>query len=125
MIRRPPRSTLFPYTTLFRSGGARGILLSMTDPSFWRSVLRSAEAEPREETGVRGASGIQYSAIALGVDESRRRLLVVSAEHDARTAAMAQVDIQSALDRYQVLVARPVAFDLPAFAKTIMLLTGR
>src|SRR3712207_7140186 len=23
MIRRPPRSTLFPYTTLFRSGGAR------------------------------------------------------------------------------------------------------
>src|SRR2546430_9175062 len=23
MIRRPPRSTLFPYTTLFRSGSAR------------------------------------------------------------------------------------------------------
>src|SRR5256885_10085627 len=24
MIRRPPRSTLFPYTTLFRSGGRLG-----------------------------------------------------------------------------------------------------
>src|SRR3989454_8081562 len=24
MIRRPPRSTLFPYTTLFRSGNRRG-----------------------------------------------------------------------------------------------------
>src|SRR2546422_1818702 len=24
MIRRPPRSTLFPYTTLFRSPGVRG-----------------------------------------------------------------------------------------------------
>src|SRR3712207_7171284 len=24
MIRRPPRSTLFPYTTLFRSSGAAG-----------------------------------------------------------------------------------------------------
>src|SRR3712207_7483667 len=24
MIRRPPRSTLFPYTTLFRSGGSDG-----------------------------------------------------------------------------------------------------
>src|SRR3712207_8101321 len=24
MIRRPPRSTLFPYTTLFRSGNLRG-----------------------------------------------------------------------------------------------------
>src|SRR5438876_10121661 len=26
MIRRPPRSTLFPYTTLFRSGNVRAIL---------------------------------------------------------------------------------------------------
>src|SRR2546427_4777086 len=25
MIRRPPRSTLFPYTTLFRSGTAGGV----------------------------------------------------------------------------------------------------
>src|SRR3712207_8323613 len=25
MIRRPPRSTLFPYTTLFRSGLANGV----------------------------------------------------------------------------------------------------
>src|SRR2546430_3375190 len=32
MIRRPPRSTLFPYTTLFRSLGSSGMLLrsSMT-----------------------------------------------------------------------------------------------
>src|SRR3712207_8995643 len=28
MIRRPPRSTLFPYTTLFRSRGAGGDLCS-------------------------------------------------------------------------------------------------
>src|SRR3712207_7413920 len=27
MIRRPPRSTLFPYTTLFRSGGGVGEIL--------------------------------------------------------------------------------------------------
>src|SRR2546430_13121952 len=26
MIRRPPRSTLFPYTTLFRSGDELGVL---------------------------------------------------------------------------------------------------
>src|SRR3712207_8472897 len=26
MIRRPPRSALFPYTTLFRSGRARGLV---------------------------------------------------------------------------------------------------
>src|SRR5437016_2635801 len=29
MIRRPPSSTLFPYTTLFRSAGAGGICVSM------------------------------------------------------------------------------------------------
>src|SRR5690242_21584963 len=28
MIRRPPRSTLFPYTTLFRSRYCRGLILS-------------------------------------------------------------------------------------------------
>src|SRR2546423_8898078 len=28
MIRRPPRSTLFPYTTLFRSDGRRSVCLS-------------------------------------------------------------------------------------------------
>src|SRR5215217_9508561 len=32
MIRRPPRSTLFPYTTLFRSGG-RGERVSGEDGS--------------------------------------------------------------------------------------------
>src|SRR5256885_6906172 len=29
MIRRPPRSTLFPYTTLFRSPGLRALLLGL------------------------------------------------------------------------------------------------
>src|SRR5260370_23284137 len=32
MIRRPPRSTLFPYTTLFRSGGPRAGLRPLPDP---------------------------------------------------------------------------------------------
>src|SRR3712207_9116055 len=36
MIRRPPRSTLFPYTTLFRSRGparARGAAAQLTQPT--------------------------------------------------------------------------------------------
>src|SRR3712207_8217863 len=32
MIRRPPRSTLFPYTTLFRSPGADATLLALALP---------------------------------------------------------------------------------------------
>src|SRR3712207_7249313 len=31
MIRRPPRSTLFPYTTLFRSEGPAGVALGLPD----------------------------------------------------------------------------------------------
>src|SRR2546422_3872828 len=56
MIRRPPRSTLFPYTTLFRSGrqsirglsegggGARGGIRGRTSR---RAPFRSARADPR------------------------------------------------------------------------------
>src|SRR3712207_6953395 len=32
MIRRPPRSTLFPYTTLFRSTGGDVLILDMGEP---------------------------------------------------------------------------------------------
>src|SRR5689334_23611063 len=33
MIRRPPRSTLFPYTTLFRSSRSRAVASRRTDGS--------------------------------------------------------------------------------------------
>src|SRR2546430_11383464 len=46
MIRRPPRSTLFPYTTLFRSGfdaaGQRGVY-ALSLPSRNRVDTRSEE----------------------------------------------------------------------------------
>src|SRR5256885_10797449 len=42
MIRRPPRSTLFPYTTLFRSGGARRRDVSTSPVLAWRRVLQRA-----------------------------------------------------------------------------------
>src|SRR5689334_23670429 len=32
MIRRPPRSTLFPYTTLFRSSGGRLVAMAFHPP---------------------------------------------------------------------------------------------
>src|SRR2546425_6030582 len=51
MIRRPPRSTLFPYTTLFRSLG-RGLCLRARTPgarrSPWRQDLRRDRGLPYE-----------------------------------------------------------------------------
>src|SRR2546422_5359637 len=40
MIRRPPRSTLFPYTTLFRSGFAQPPRRAEVDPHALREQLR-------------------------------------------------------------------------------------
>src|SRR3712207_7303127 len=42
MIRRPPISTLFPYTTLFRSGGRDGVVAR---PGVDRGGARHAGAE--------------------------------------------------------------------------------
>src|SRR3712207_8987190 len=66
MIRRPPRSTLFPYTTLFRSALAPGTALReealMRELAIGRTPLREAvkrlaleglvEARPRSGTYV-------------------------------------------------------------------------
>src|SRR3989442_9759140 len=46
MIRRPPRSTLFPYTTLFRSGRGQG--LSAGTPVSASSISSSAAASYRD-----------------------------------------------------------------------------
>src|SRR5437667_1028623 len=46
MLRRPPRSTLFPYTTLFRSGSRRGRrpgTRSSRTWEHWREDRRSEE----------------------------------------------------------------------------------
>src|ERR1035441_4911961 len=55
MIRRPPRSTLFPYTTLFRSrlvdGRATGFLEHAEDRTFGR---RAVELDGAGEGGHRG-----------------------------------------------------------------------
>src|SRR3712207_6978601 len=50
MIRRPPRSTLFPYTTLFRSYGYRWGGGGLTSASPSSSFFRGPEAFSAPET---------------------------------------------------------------------------
>src|SRR2546430_2781040 len=50
MIRRPPRSTLFPYTTLFRSGFDDIELAQWTDPPL------TTIAQPKQEMVESGGS---------------------------------------------------------------------
>src|SRR5690242_21179087 len=50
MIRRPPRSTLFPYTTLFRTRCSASSPSGTSSGAWWRSVsLRKRRAWPRSE----------------------------------------------------------------------------
>jgi hypothetical protein len=63
---------------------------------------------------------LEHPVIAAGVDDSRRRLLLVSGEHDARSAAIAQLDIQRVLESVQVVVIRPIAINLGPIAKQIV-----
>src|SRR2546422_11097195 len=70
MIRRPPRSTLFPYTTLFRAGSshssaptpwsssfpsrqrnARSFPWARLDAELGREAARAAQPEPEASTG--------------------------------------------------------------------------
>src|SRR3712207_7581767 len=53
MIRRPPRSTLFPYTTLFRSGACRRWCARSGSPLQLNLVAidRAAEMDGADEPG--------------------------------------------------------------------------
>src|SRR3712207_8839474 len=59
MIRRPPRSTLFPYTTLFRSYKDLMMTSEGMKDAFTRMNQDAAEAEP-------GCDGIVFLPYMLG-----------------------------------------------------------
>src|SRR5258708_24710395 len=58
MIRRPPRSTLFPYTTLFRSqGGTSSATLTITIHGTDDAPVAHADTGSATEAGVTAGSG--------------------------------------------------------------------
>src|SRR3712207_9131468 len=65
MIRRPPRSTLFPYTTLFRSLGARP---QEEVDAPWRPLPRHLVDQRLERSPPRAAADQQQVAVRLGVE---------------------------------------------------------
>src|SRR5437899_8223845 len=80
MIRRPPRSTLFPYTTLFRS------LLGRAQPVLFGQIHRHTECHParndrdlvhriedRKSTRLNSSHlGISYAVFCLKKKKTRR-----------------------------------------------------
>src|SRR5256885_10598425 len=80
MIRRPPRSTLFPYTTLFRSGAAdaaRGRRQGGRVPAG-----RQRQGPPRRGRGVRPVRGDRRPADgAEGRPERDRKSTRLNSSH--------------------------------------------
>src|SRR5947209_19154096 len=79
MIRRPPRSTLFPYTTLFRSVVALFVVI----PILWLGAVSDTDARQRVATersrstldaADRGAAVVQERAVALRARSEERRV---------------------------------------------------
>lgn len=87
---------------------------------FWKSFIRAVEADPKEPRPLRGASGLIHPVIALGLDEKRRRLVIISGEPDARTAAMAQADIQATMPFMNVIFGRPAPINLAIIAQVVL-----
>src|SRR5256884_2469139 len=75
MIRRPPRSTLFPYTTLFRSTDDGNVLYVADFLGVLRIDLRtreSQEVKPAANDTLAGADGLYwYKGGLVGIQNSR------------------------------------------------------
>src|SRR2546425_6833460 len=79
MIRRPPRSTLFPYTTLFRSSFSRSVMvvvfmelkskLTYFGP---RSTLRPALPKTRSEEHTSELQSLAYLVCRLLLEKKKK-----------------------------------------------------
>src|ERR1043166_167382 len=101
MIRRPPRSTLFPYTTLFRSRRARAPL---TRHSSAKTVLpapgapRPSVVRSEEQTSeLQSPFGISYAVFFFN-DTATTEIYTLSL-HDALPISQSTSAVDQALER--------------------------
>src|SRR5687768_17788980 len=82
MIRRPPRSTLFPYTTLFRSLGERLVLITdRIDVPAERSALGAVRAGADGAPWQRADGTIAGSQLALDAALRDRKSTRLNSSH--------------------------------------------
>src|SRR4051794_41636000 len=102
MIRRPPRSTLFPYTTLFRSPArcARSVSRCSRPMSTSRSFARSEEHTSELQSPVHLVCRLLLEKKKLHSDETtakarrpaRRHLLTRPTTHSSHLIATTQLE---------------------------------
>src|SRR5258705_9084472 len=102
MIRRPPRSTLFPYTTLFRSDDVAGGTDRTGHAEWWALPSACPVRSDRKSTRLNSSHlGISYAVFCLKKKKSAHLLLqrpvpaAVAAMARARSAARHPVRLPS------------------------------
>src|SRR5256885_13294725 len=83
MIRRPPRSTLFPYTTLFRSGAGHLVYTGFKNLEY---ITGSQTVPPARWTRTEvplppGLAGTPRPAFSLAVDNTDRKSTRLKSSH--------------------------------------------
>src|SRR3712207_6992355 len=85
MIRRPPRSTLFPYTTLFRSGEYAGLLAIRAYHQSRSESHRTVCLIPTSAHGTNPASaviaGLRVVPVACDANGSDRKSTRLNSSH--------------------------------------------
>src|SRR3712207_8723353 len=85
MIRRPPRSTLFPYTTLFRSGHVQEAgpvrrilrLFWVKKRGFWHSNLQELSGNTRSEEHTSELQSRQYLVCRLLLEKKKNNKIIL------------------------------------------------
>src|SRR2546425_1612371 len=93
MIRRPPRSTLFPYTTLFRSPVGRYVVFDASR----RAQRRQIEAAEPFEHGCEGP--LERLRLAGEVQEQEPR----SEEHTSELQSLAYLVCRLLLEKKKII----------------------
>src|SRR3712207_6095964 len=104
MIRRPPRSTLFPYTTLFRSGF---------------TVLAARWLGPSEYGQLAAAMGLLLilGVVSLGLQATAARRIAAAPEQPRAT----QREVMAATGRASLLVGGATLVAVPVLASVLRL----
>src|SRR3989475_12602497 len=115
MIRRPPRSTLFPYTTLFRSTNERYLVTAATAQLFYTArandeLVRVAQAQLQRAQEERQISVNKFQAGAATRSDT------LTSTVDLGNAQLALLQAQANLATAQGALARQIGEDGPVRA---------
>src|SRR5258707_6000908 len=102
MIRRPPRSTLFPYTTLFRSFVSQRLRLGEIEKNVGMGVhaaVSGRRIEDRKSTRLNSShANISYAVFCLKKKKNTETDIITKHSNDLTTYEQTAMSLKSVVD---------------------------